>query len=179
VKQLLFFATKNDLQPLLKAVERQTLINYVRMGNALTNETERYENGEAIPNLGSATKDSASACDEYLVVLKDQPVKVRTLRGSDDALRYLVDQLSNPGTVTFAPGGIWSDDVILHGRVATVYDDKNSQTLMETFSKEIRRSFRKVKAYWIGPQAEALLDAGKRLTISSHASPEFDLIKAG
>jgi hypothetical protein len=30
--------------------------------------------------------------------------------------RYSFDQLTNPGTITFAPGGLWGEEVLLHGR---------------------------------------------------------------
>lgn len=178
MKQLHFFAAKEDLQSLLRAVERRVSISYVRMGPSSSTVAERFASGDSIPNLGRAERDSAAACDEYLVIPDKRIVEVRPVRTTDGTLQYFVDQLSNPNSVTFAPGGIWSKEVLLNGRVATVHDDADSQNLMKNFASELRKSFHKVKAYWVGPQAEVLLDAGGRLTISAHASRDFDLTRS-
>jgi hypothetical protein len=86
-----------------------------------------------------------------------------------------VDQLRNPDSVTFTPAGIWDDDVILHGRVATASDSEASQALMRRFHVAIKKGFAKVKAFYVGPQAMELLKAGKRLTIAAQSPREFDL----
>lgn len=178
-KRLLFFATKEDLRLLLATVESSLPIDYVRMGHGETSVAERYASSEEIPNLGHATTDSASTSDEFLVVPKSCAVQVRCVSGSGGTVRYFFDQLANPSTVTFAPGGLRGDTILLHGRVATVSDDETSQALMNQFAKVIRKSFRKLKTFWIGPEAEGLLDAGKRLTISAQASRDFDLTRTG
>jgi hypothetical protein len=176
-KQLLFFATKEDLRPLLAAVERVVPIDYVLMGIYPAEVAEKYGSIEDIPNLGRATTDSASTSGEFLVVKKNCTVKTRSVAGVDGKTRYFIDQLLNPNSVTFAPGGLWDSDVLLNGRFATVHDDEGSQALIKQFAKVLRKSFRKLKAYWVGPEAERLLEAGKRLTIAAQTPREFDLTK--
>ena len=73
-----------------------------------TQDVESYASGEAIPNLGHATGDSASTCDEFLVLLKATPVQVRARRGTDGTLRYLVDQLVNLNSISCSSGGIFA-----------------------------------------------------------------------
>jgi hypothetical protein len=175
-KQLLFFATKEDLRPLLAAVEGVVPIDYVLMGIYPAEVAEKYGSIEDIPNLGHATSDSAINSREFLVVKKNCTVNmesVATVHGK----RYVIDQLLNPNSVTFAPGGLWGSDVLLNGRFATVHNDEGSQALMKQFAKILRKSFRKLKAYWVGPEAERLLEAGKRLTIAAQTPREFDLTK--
>jgi hypothetical protein len=46
---------------------------------------------------------------------------------------------------------------------------------MKRFNAEIRKEFSKVKAFWVGPNALTLLNAGKRLTDASQSPREFDL----
>jgi hypothetical protein len=145
------------------------------MGNNPEIATVEYESSLAIPNMGVATSDSAATCEEYLVTRKDEKIQTRVLRGKSGHL-YLVDQLANPNSITFSPGG-FRGSVLLHGRVATVSDEGDAKDLMNAFAREIRRSFRKVRAFWVGPEAETLLDSGVRLTMSVHAAPEFDLSK--
>jgi hypothetical protein len=97
------------------------------------------------------------------------------VRRDDGSVRYLFDQLENDASITFNPAGLWGNDLLLHGRLATVWDDEVSQTLMKQFAKPLRKSFRKIKAFWVGPEAEAMLDAGKRLTIGAQSPRDFDL----
>src|SRR5205809_37626 len=101
MKQIHFFAIKDDLLPILEAVERDNPIKYVRMGNSQTSTCETFGSGAEISNLGSADTDSASSNQEFLVIGRDMPVNLRLINapGGD---RYLVDQLINPDTVTFA-----------------------------------------------------------------------------
>lgn len=176
--QILFFATKEDLVPLLEAVEHTVSIKYVRMGWSPGPEFDTYARGSEIPNLGQASSESSISSDAYLVTLKERPVKTQSVRGLDRAQRYLLDQLGNPGSITFTPGGLWGNDVVLYGRVGTASEDSESQVLMKRFQSQIRKSFRKIKAYWVGPHAEALLDAGKRLTIAEQSPRDFDLTRA-
>ena len=45
------------------------------------------------------------------------------------------------------------------------------------FAAHIRKSFRKIRAFCVGSHAEALLDAGKRLTVAEQSPREFDLTR--
>jgi hypothetical protein len=179
MKQIHFFATCEDLVPVLEAVERTASIKYVRMGQEKTRDLRVYSQGSMIPSLGRATSGSAITSDKYLVVSKDRSVQTELIRMHDGGVQYAVDQLENPHSVTFSSGGLWTDDIVLHGRVATVSDMAEAQALIRRFAKEIRKAFRKVKAFWVGDHAHALLRAGKRLTISDQSPREFDLVEDG
>jgi hypothetical protein len=102
-------------------------------------------------------------------------VNVRPIKATIGVERYCVDQLSNPDSITFTPAGVWSPDVVLHGRVATVSESPISQALMKRFNSAFRAQFTKVQAFWIGHNARALFDAGKRLTLSAQSPRDFDL----
>jgi len=89
---------------------------------------------------------------------------------------FRIDQLLNPDTVVLTPAGVRSEEVVLHGRVATVSNSQPAQRLMRLFSKAFRKHrFEKIRAFWVGPEARALLRAGTRLTISVQSPREFDL----
>src|SRR5262249_49812017 len=130
--------------------------------------------GAEIPNLGKANADSSSACEAFLVCNRETPINLRTVQGNN-VERICVDQLLNSDSVEFKPGGVWNEDVVLHGRVATASESQMSQTLMKRFQAAIKKAFSKVKAYYVGPQALKLLQSGKRLTISAQSPKEFDL----
>jgi hypothetical protein len=174
-KRIHFFALKEDLLPVLDAVERGGPLKYVRMGNSLSRDFETFLHGAEIPDLGKASSPTASVCERFLVTEATVPVTVERFQGNNGIQRYCLDQLLNPDTVTFTPAGIWNEDVVLYGRVATVSDSAIAQALMKRFSSAFRSQFRKVKAFWVGRSARALLDAGKRLTIAEQSPREFDL----
>lgn len=182
MKHVLFFALKEDLLPVLELVESKGALKYARMGNfaghQIKDDISVFDTGVGIPNLGKASADSASSCDGFLVCERETPVNLRHLQGINGEQRVLVDQLVNPDSVEFTPGGIWNEDVVLHGRIATASDSEISKALMKRFQTAIKKTFSKVKAFYVGPKALALLESGKRLTISAQSPREFDLTPA-
>jgi hypothetical protein len=175
MKQIYFFAMKADLLPVLEAVERDCPLQYVRTGNSLSREFETFLRGADIPNLGTADRDTGSVCETFLVTMRTVPIAVEAFKGVGGVQRYCVDQLLNQDTVGFTPAGMWGEDVLLPGRVATVSESAISQALMKRFNSAIRAQFGKVKAFWVGRHARALLDAGKRLAISAQSPCGFGL----
>lgn len=179
MKQILFFALKEDLLPILEAVERECSLKYVRMGQFPKSDYESFAKGATIPNLGIATADSTISCESFLVTENAIPINMRPIKSISGIDRYCVDQLVNPDSITLTPAGIWSPDIILNGRVATVSESSTmSQALMKRFHSAFRARFSKVKAFWVGHNARALLDSGKRLTISAQSPHDFDLTTA-
>lgn len=163
--------------PLLEAVEGAVPVKYVHKGRFLHPDLEIYASGRDIPDLGRARHESAVRGNSYLVVLRERAVQVRSVRQNDGVVSYHVDNLVNPAAVSFTPGGRWGEDVVLHG-VLECSDHEESQAIMKSFVAHMRKSFHKIKAYWVGPHAETLLDAGKRLTMAEQSPREFDLTRA-
>lgn len=175
MKKFIFYATREDLVPVTDAVERSMSLIYARMGQSRAPEPECYTQASTIPNLGRATTHSVSTNEEYLVVSACDRIQTRTIRANDGSEYYLTDQLVNPTSISFAPGGLWDSGVLLHGRIATVSDTPEAKQLLGTFEKEFRKRFRKVKAFWVGEDALNRLRGGTRLTISAQSPREFDL----
>jgi hypothetical protein len=46
---------------------------------------------------------------------------------------------------------------------------------MKRFNSAVKKTFTKVKAFYVGPKALELLERGMRLTISAQSPREFDL----
>ena len=92
-----------------------------------------------------------------------------------------MDQFYNPDTITFSPGGRWTEDVLLYGRFATVsaFFSDYAKRLMNRFRYQSEKHFVRVRGSYVGPGAMALLKAGKRLTIAQQSPREFDLSLSG
>jgi hypothetical protein len=174
--QTLFFAVKEDLLPMLEDVERRGPLDYVRTGDFSSPEYERYARGVDLPDLGKASRESASTSESFLVCVEGAPIYPRHLRGTDGPDRFFIDQLINPDTITFSSGGMWTEDILLYGSVGTASNSETSKLLMKRFRAAIRKHFRTIGAYYVGPGARKLLESGKRLTIAQQSPPQFDLI---
>ena len=146
MKHILFFGLKDDLLALLELVESKGRLKYARIGNfprqRMKDGPVVFDAGVGMPNLGKATAESSIACEAFLVCEQETPINLRAIQGSSGE-RVCVDQLANPDSVTFTPGGIWSDDIVLHGRVATASQSKTSEALMKRFEAAIKRSSRR------------------------------------
>lgn len=175
MKQLQFYAADGDLLPVLQAVESVGPLKYVRFGNFTAQNVEAFSAGSDLPNLGKATSESAISSESFLVCEPEVRIDVRRLPGADGIERFCVDQLANPDTVTLTPGGIWTQDILLYGRVATASESKASQALMRRFAGAIKKQFTKIKAVYVGRKALEMLNAGKRLTLAAQSPAEFDL----
>jgi hypothetical protein len=202
MKHLLFFAIKDDLLPVLQAFEATKPVKYIRTDTLTTCNYVCFERGAAIPNLGNASNASAIGCESFLVCERGIEINLRRLKpltnadidrrsiligGQEIAVnpqplnpivgleRFAIDQLVNPDTVVFTPGGVWNEEILLHGRIATASESDASQNLMKRFQSALKKHFTKIKAFYVGPGALALLKSGKRLTASEQSPREFDL----
>jgi hypothetical protein len=175
MKNILFFATKEDLLPVIDQVESKGRVTYICTGNFPSRASERYNRGADIPGLGQATSDSAINSATYLVIQGDGEIRFRPFKLTSGVEQFAIDQLVNPDSVTFTPGGLWIQEAMLYGRVATVSDSDPAQELMRRFHTALKKRFAKMKAYYVGPQANALRESGMRLTIATQSPREYDL----
>jgi hypothetical protein len=172
---ILFFALKDDLLPLLEAVERNGPLKYIRTGIYLHPKYDVFRRGADLPSLGKATSESAIASQSFLVCEPEVSVKIRPVALYSGGTNYHIDQLINPDTLVFTPGGVWTDEIVLYGRLATVSITQPAKSLMSRFRYQIKKQFVRVKAYYVGPKALGLLEAGKRLTIAQQSPRDADL----
>ena len=172
----MFFATRGDLLPVVTDPALADLVA-VRCGGADHPEPVRIPLPE-LPDLGAAGATSSIACASWLVHARDTRLAPRLVRVHDRD-RWLFDQLAGVATVTFTPGGVRPTGVMLHGRVATVWtDEPAARELLRAFQRSIDRRFARIRSFRVGPEAEALLDSGARLTAAEQSPPEHDLTRA-
>ena len=174
-KYIHLFAAGADLLPVLAAVEAKHPIKYALMKPNFTGDVTEYLPAADLPDLGRAPAPDAVGCQSYLVTERDLTVAPRKIVSGDGTVWFAIDQMINPDTVEVSPGGLWNDEVVLSGRITTVSDTKRADVLMRAYRNAVRRHFVRVRAYWVGPTARSLLDAGKRLTMAVQSPREYDL----
>jgi hypothetical protein len=175
MKHILFFALKDDLLPILKFVEARNNLQYLHAGQFPDRITQRFLSGTDIPNLGYANVESSVNCSTYLVADRGENINWEAVKRTNGEQWFIVDQLHNPDTVTFTAAGVWKENVVLHGRIATASASVESQRLMKDFNSAVKKNFKKVKAFWVGPSAYKLFEEGKRLTGAEQSPVEYDL----
>ncbi len=164
-RQIELFATRADLETIVSDVKSQRDIQFVPVG---------MSESDAVIVLESPTC-AATTATAFLALDRGQPVRTRSAPQKSGSIRFVVDQIENPGSVVVRHGGLVDKTILLAGQIGTVSSDTRSIHLFAAFSKAIRRRFVKIKSYWIGPEAERLLDSGVRLTPHPGSPVEYDL----
>jgi hypothetical protein len=171
-----FFATAEDLLPVLAAVESRLEIQYTLTGNHASKNIESWWHGRELPTFGQPSPvESAVSSPAYLITARGAVVNVRELPPIEGRERWAVDQLINPDSTVFWHGGLFGANVLLYGRVATVSKTPSAIKLQRAFEAAIRKSFARIKAYYVGGSAERLLDSGLRLTGAAQSPRGYDL----
>jgi hypothetical protein len=170
--QLSFFATADDLSSLLKAVESAQPLQFTMTGMFDTSEVMQRE---SIAGLGCATSGDANHEPAYLVSARGVPIEVRPVPQRSGGVKYAVDQIANPMTIAFRPGGVFDDTCLIAGQVGTVSRDPASLTLFRLFVAKVGDQFTRIKTFYVGEYAERLLDKGYRLTANAKSPALYDL----
>jgi hypothetical protein len=171
-----FFATADDLIPVFEQVEAMRLLQYARCGNFETPRIHFFFSGALLPSLGERlAHESAIAGPRYLISERGAHVTVRKISLNSGGEHFAIDQLMNEDTTVLWHGGIYKEGVLLYGRVDTASKTKGALQLQRSFTNAIRKHFKRVRAFWVGPNAERLLDLGWRLTAAEQCPPELDL----
>ncbi len=171
-----FFATADDLLPVLLSVEARHAVTYTPFDHVYEPRADHFLTVRDIPTLFQPQPfESAGSGPAYLVTEAGTEVVLRQLSHYEGRDRWSVDQLANPDSTVLRHGGMYGDNVLLQGEVRTAYKTKVAARLQRAFDVAIRKHFVKIGAFYVGPGAEALLDSGCRLTAAEQCPPESDL----
>jgi hypothetical protein len=107
---------------------------------------------------------------------EDADFQVRRVAQADGGTRYAVDQLHNPTSIVFQPGGAFGDGYLLCGHIGTASNNPDALQLFRDFHRSVTREFRKHRDYFVGSEAFKLAQEGVRLiTMHVDEAKEFDL----
>ena len=169
------FATKADLESLLQEVEMAESLQYTRIQLADAQDFPTVSTLLGLPDLGRANEADINLTTAYLVARSGRPMEVRRVPQRSGGLKYALDQLSNPETIVFRPGGVFGDGCLLAGAVGTASAHPESMSLLKSFRVPLLRRFSRVKSFHLGKEALALWEAGWRLTTNARSPQIYDL----
>jgi hypothetical protein len=173
--QTLFYATKQDLAPLLSSLEAQRSLQYTLTGMFDANRLQTYFSYAHIPNFGQASHPNAIGNAAYLVSLRGTTLRVHEVPQEAGGVCFAVSQRLNDNTIILGPGGWYGSNVILYGSIGTISNSVTSNNLYSLFAKSFRKCFEKIQEFYVGPEALNRGKAGVRLTIGASSPAEFDL----
>jgi hypothetical protein len=176
-----FFATPDDLLPVLLSIESRRPVVYTLFGSSSKPRVDHYTTARDLPTLFQPQPyGSAISGPAYFVTEAGTDVIIRHIRLNDGEDRWDVDQLANPDSTVLRHGGFYGDKVLLEGEVRTAYKTKAAVRLQRAFDNAIRKHFVKMvsfsTAYYLGSRAVAFLDSGGRLTSAEGRPPEYDIV---
>jgi|SRR5882672_6636406 len=173
-----FFATADDLLPVFEIVESTSRLCYTATGLFETPRQESFVFGSTLPTLRQPAAEQSASCATYLVTPAEVAVNVRPVQQRAGGTLFAVDQLTNPDSVTFTHGGLFTSEILISGRIATVSSTVKAKVIQSVFSKAIGKLFSRVQSFYVGPAALELLLKGHRLTHSANSPREYDLVRA-
>lgn len=174
---LYFFATRNDILPILEEIEKKIPIKYTVAGAfSVAVPLDTFFRSAEDARVGIPNYPNGLASWGFLITKPETQVAlsfIQTIYGP----RYFVDQLLNPESQILTPGGRWANDIVLEGRIASVLKTPFSSKVERLFRRLASAKFEKIKGIYVGREAAEILDAGGRLASAVNANPDYDLCR--
>lgn len=161
-----FFATKNDLAKLLSDLNMIRPIELVRSGIFAEGD---FKTSVDISNMNGFAS--------YLIVDAGVEINPRTVPASENKAMHAIDQINNPCAIFLQVGGVYSEKHLIAGQVGTVSGVKQSEELYTLLKNFIQKDFEKIKSYYVGKEAAAMLDDGSRLSPTPRSTQLYDLVR--
>lgn len=172
--QIGFYATAEDLLQIFEAIEQKEPIRYVEMGHRSSASFPEYSSVRLIPSFGVTDAEQMSGMVRYLILDKDVSVSVEQAPNRNPP-RYRIYEVINPTGVELTPGGVFESGVLLAGRLATMELTDRAKELYRLVAARVKKNFKRVGAFYVGPAAYQGLEHGWRLTAATQSPTIFDL----
>lgn len=178
IKQVLFYATENELKQGLERFEYSSNINYIETGLFDNTNFVFFDSYKDINGIGISNDGKFNSLVTYLILPKNEELIFEEFLQRDGSLKYSVDNQMNAASITFTPSGEYGDECIIYGTVSGVdVNNKKSILLFKNFEKFFLKGYKKIKSFKVSPQAIDKLDSGVRLTRNINADKTMDLAK--
>ncbi|UKB82570.1 hypothetical protein LF887_16320 [Chryseobacterium sp. MEBOG06] len=178
-KQVLFFATKSDIEQIIISIETSYPIKYYEMG-LFDIESDKYFNTVLeVPDFGVAKSGDWNRDLRLMAIPKNLPMIIRPVNQRKGGIKYAIDPILNHISICFQFGGIYKEGILLAGTCFTTNLNDFSLQVFKDFSSKIKKSFKKIDMFYVGPEAEEKLREGWRLVQNEGFAKGYDLTLKG
>ena len=152
------FATLEDVVELVRSVSAERPLTYA--------EHKAYTVPEIIESDDPRVLKPHTM---YLVYWTGAPTRLRSVPQRRGGVHYFVEPDDHSGWVQLSIGGVLDDNRhMTFGRVARMPTSNGSVDLMRVFFRNVRARWERVREWYVGPRAAALMDDGLKLIFSSN-----------
>jgi hypothetical protein len=174
-RQIFFFATMADIEPIVKSIETSFSIQYYEMGLFDTKTKDSYNSVYEISNFGFPKVGDWNKDLRLMAIPKIIPLVLRKVPQKAGGIKYAIDPLENQTSICFQFGGIYQDGILLGGSCGTSFLNDFSLEIFNDFSKKVKKSFKRIGTFYVGKEAEEKLRDGWRLVTNEKSPKEYDL----
>lgn len=174
-KQTMFFAMYEDIKQVFQDIEITIDIRYYKAGLLNNDHSPTYNSIFDTPNIGIVLSGDWNKVDNYLILKSTRTLNIREVRQRTGELKFAVDQMTNLKSVELKLGGVYKDNIIVAGRIATISEDEESIEIYKLISTKIKKAFKKIGSFYVGKIAEEKLKEGWRLVTNEKSPKEYDL----
>lgn len=175
-KRILFFATYNDIEKILLKVEEMHSIKYYLAGLFDDNKPNVFSTFKEMRNLGYTNVNDWNQDYRYVILPKENILKIREVLQYNNGIKFAVDLLENQIGVVVQFGGIHKNNIMIAGSFGVISESKFCAKIMALIKKEVFTKFQRVGGFFVGAEAEKLLNSGWRLVINTQSPTQYDLI---
>lgn len=163
-KQIPMYATKNDFAAVFRGVSLERPIDFVATG--LFDKAEMTILHES---------DDIASFSAYMAFDRGLSIEQRVVPQRDGTTKFAIDPMINKKTIIFRCGGLIGNERLVAGDIAASDTNEQSEEIYRLFVRHIMKNFKKVKSYYVGPEAMDLFDQGIRLSPSEKSPELYDL----
>jgi hypothetical protein len=174
-KQMMFFALIEDIEKTIRDIELTIDIQYHKTGLLENKNIPSYKSLFDAPDIGIATSGDWNRIDTYLITKEASGLNVREVPQRIGGIKFAVDQMINPKSIEMKIGGVYKENIIVAGRIATISEDADSVELYKLFTNKIKKEFKLIGRFYVGKKAEEMLSLGWRLVTNEKLPKEYDL----
>ena len=176
-KQMMFFATIEDIENSILDIELMIDIQYYKTGLLDSKNIPTYKSVFDAPDIGVTFWGDWNRIDNYLITKKETSLNVREVPQRTGETKFAVDQMNNPKSIELKLGGIYieKENVLVAGRISTISEDSDSNELYKLFTNKFKKEFKKIGTFYVGEKAEEKLKMGWRLVTNEKSPKEYDL----
>lgn len=174
-KQILFFATSTDIEPIVKSIEMLFPLKYYEMGLFDSQSIVAYNSVFEISSFGFPKVGDWNKDLRLMAIPKEMSLVIRDVPQRIGGIKYAIDPIENHISICFQFGGIFQDGILLAGNSFIGNPNDFSLQIFKDFSSRVKKTFKKIGAFYVGEEAQKKLKEGWRLVTNEKSPKEYDL----